>query len=93
MLEKNQLRRIRIHDIRHTALLLAIETGIPIEAVSQGAGHSRLDTTKSIYAPYSQTLADTFSQDLSRSLSGDRIDSRLRELLAGETVKIPPPGT
>ena len=93
LLEKNQLRRIRIHDIRHTALLLAIETGIPIEAVSQGAGHSRLDTTKSIYAPYSQTLADTFSQDLSRSLSGDRIDSRLRELLAGETVKIPPPGT
>ena len=93
VLEKSVLRQIRIHDIRHTALLLAIEMGISIEAVSQGAGHSRLDTTKSIYAPYSQTLADTFSQGLSRGLSGDPIDSRLQDLLDGETANNPPPGT
>ena len=84
LLDVNGIRRIRIHDMRHTALVLALESGTPIEAVSQGAGHSRLDTTKAIYAPYVQTLSDKFSNDLSDYLNVDRIDDQLRQLIDSE---------
>lgn len=87
LLDEKGIRRIRIHDMRHTALVLALESGTPIEAVSQGAGHSRLDTTKSIYAPYVQTLSDKFSHDLSGYLNVDRIDDQLRQLIDREHTR------
>ena len=85
VLDSHNIRRIRIHDMRHTAVVLGLESGMPIEAISQGAGHSRLDTTKSIYAPYCQTLADTFSNGLSNYLTGDAMEHQLRQLLEEET--------
>lgn len=57
----NAVRRIRIHDIRHTDAMLGLEAGVRIEAVSQALGHTRIDVTKSIYAPYVQTLVDEFT--------------------------------
>ena len=89
VLKANNIRLIRIHDIRHTAVVLAIETGTPIEAVSQGAGHTRLDTTKSIYAPYSQVLANTFSNNVASYLSVSPIDDQLHDLLT-QGATLPP---
>lgn len=80
------VRRIRVHDIRHTAIVMALESGTPIEAVSQGAGHSRLDTTKTIYAPYSQTLANRFASDVSNYLNKDEIDRQIEDLLTSEVA-------
>ena len=42
--------RIRIHDLRHTHITLAIQAGAPIGAVSRRAGHARVSTTMDIYA-------------------------------------------
>lgn len=50
-LKQNNIRRIRIHDIRHTFGTLALEGKVPIEAVSQVMGHSDIGITKKIYAP------------------------------------------
>ena len=83
LLDSHGVRRIRTHDIRHTALVLAIQNGIPMEAVSQGAGHSRLDTTKSIYAPYVQTLSDQFSRGVTDALLPRSIDQDLQDLVEG----------
>lgn len=55
------LRRIRLHDLRHTAAVLGLEAGVRLEAVTQALGHSRTDVTKGIYAPYVQVLADEFT--------------------------------
>ena len=66
------LRQIRIHDLRHTSAVLGLEAGVRIEAVSQALGHSRIDVTKSIYAPYVQVLADEFTE---------RVDDYLNEHL------------
>lgn len=44
------LRRIRIHDYRHTCATIAINEGIDPVTVQVGLGHSRLETTKNIYA-------------------------------------------
>jgi integrase len=47
----NNLRYIRIHDIRHTFGTLALENGVPVEQVSQVMGHADIGITKKIYAP------------------------------------------
>lgn len=64
-LVENSIRRIRIHDMRHTAAVLSLEGGVRLEAVSQALGHSRIDITKSVYAPYVQPLITEFAFGLS----------------------------
>jgi hypothetical protein len=53
---ENNIREIRFHDVRHTAVTLSLEAGVRIEVVSHMVGHSRIDTTKSIYAPVVQAI-------------------------------------
>ena len=43
------IRYIRFHDLRHTTAHLALEHGMNLESLSQTLGHSRIDTTKTIY--------------------------------------------
>jgi integrase len=57
----NGLRQIRPHDMRHVAAKTALEADIRIEDVSQALGHTRIDTTKQIYAGHVQRLNDRFS--------------------------------
>lgn len=62
------LRRIRIHDHRHTAAVLALEAGAsPIET-SYGLGHSSFEITKRLYAAQVPKLAKAFSETLSDAL-------------------------
>jgi integrase len=42
--------RIRIHDLRHTRITLAIQQGAPIKLVSEEAGHSHVSITLGTYA-------------------------------------------
>jgi len=58
--KKNNLRHIRIHDLRHTNAVLALTSGIALETVSQGLGHSRIDITKDVYAPHVPKLNEDF---------------------------------
>ena len=45
------IRYIRLHDHRHTVARIALDSGkVPIEQASQALGHTRIDTTKQIYA-------------------------------------------
>ena len=60
-LNDNKLRRVRFHDLRHSAAQLALASGVRIESVSQSLGHSRIDMTKSIYARLVQPLNAEFS--------------------------------
>lgn len=53
----NQIRVIRVHDLRHTMAEIALGNNIRIEGVSETLGHSRIDTTKAIYAPKVMQLA------------------------------------
>jgi integrase len=59
------LRRIRFHDLRHTAATLSVGAGARLEAVSQSLGHTRVDTTKSIYARTVPELSSEFSEKMS----------------------------
>jgi integrase len=67
-LSENTIRYIRLHDIRHSVATLSLGLGIPIEQVSQVLGHTRIETTKSIYAQYVPKYTENFSSVLSASL-------------------------
>ena len=63
------VRYIRLHDIRHTVVRLALGEGeVPIEQVSQAVGHTRIDTTKQIYAGYVPRYNDKFVEGVSSTL-------------------------
>jgi hypothetical protein len=47
---------------------LSLEAGARLEAVTQALGHSRTDTTKTIYAPYVQVLADEMTSVMAEYL-------------------------
>lgn len=86
----NNLRQIRIHDMRHTSAVIALEAGVRLEAVSQGLGHSRIEVTKSTYAPYVQVLADEFSLGLDDYLNEGLLRQHLEsvaELNEGDSQK------
>ena len=67
-LDEIGVRYIRLHDLRHTVARVALEAGILLEHVSQVLGHTRIDTTKQIYAGhvprFTKNFADTYSECL-----------------------------
>ena len=50
LLEKAQLRQMRIHDLRHTHATLLLQAGAPITYVSQQLGHRDASITLPVYA-------------------------------------------
>jgi integrase len=62
------VRYIRIHDLRHTVARLALDVGVPLEHLSQALGHTRIDTTKQIYAGYVPRYTQDFVHVYSATL-------------------------
>jgi integrase len=49
LLEKNGLRRIRYHDLRHSCASLLHANGVSMKEIQAGLGHSTISTTANIY--------------------------------------------
>ena len=62
------IRYIRVHDIRHSTAVLALEAGASLEWISQAFGHTGIEITKTVYAPYVQALNDRFTESLAQYL-------------------------
>ncbi|WP_188790879.1 tyrosine-type recombinase/integrase [Salipiger pallidus] len=39
-LERSKIGHVQIHQLRHTAAVTMLSSGVPLEKVSQGLGHS-----------------------------------------------------
>ena len=50
LLEKNGLRRIRFHDLRHSCASLLLANGVPMKQIQEWLGHADISTTANIYA-------------------------------------------
>ncbi len=50
MLKKHNLRKIRLHDLRHTCASLLLKNGVPIKQIQEWLGHSSYNTTANIYS-------------------------------------------
>lgn len=50
LLEKNGLRKIRFHDLRHSCASLLLTNNVPMKQIQEWLGHSDFSTTANIYA-------------------------------------------
>jgi integrase len=64
------LRRIRLHDTRHTAASLMLASGVPVKVVQELLGHSSPTITLSIYAHTLPGMGHEAGAALSASLLG-----------------------
>lgn len=64
ILVRNELRWIRLHDLRHTAGFLAVEAGVGIEDVQDMLGHASIQITKDVYVGHVQAGSDRAVQAL-----------------------------
>ena len=83
--DDNNLRKIRIHDHRHTAAVIALESHVEPLAVSYGLGHASFEITRRIYAGRVVGLSRHFSIALSKEL-GSEIDVPTPTGLSGGRV-------
>jgi integrase len=68
VLEKADLRQVRVHDLRHSYATHLLQAGAPITYVSQQLGHADASITLRVYAHY---LPDGSQRDV------DRLDESL----------------
>lgn len=65
-LSRHGLRKIRLHDLRHTSATMLIEAGAPLKAIQERLGHKQYQTTADIYAHVtkkaSKGLAETIDK-------------------------------
>ena len=58
LLDKLELPRIRIHDLRHSAATILLTEGFPPQVVMMILGHTRIGTTTDIYGHLSVAAQD-----------------------------------
>jgi integrase len=69
LIKQAGVRRIRIHDQRHTAITWAVEDGAPLNAVAKLAGHTQVTTTAMIYAHVTPRMERETSAKIARRLA------------------------
>lgn len=68
LLDDNELRRIRFHDLRHSCATLLRHKGVRMEDISKWLGHSNLLTTEQVYAHYDESAKDSTLETISNAL-------------------------
>ena len=71
LLQKNNLRKIRFHDLRHTCATMLRHTGVPMEDIQKYLGHSTITTTEGIYAHFDDSKHKKTVASLSNFLNKD----------------------
>lgn len=64
------LRKIRLHDLRHTAATLALQAGIPVKVVSEWLGHSSVAITLDIYSHVIPSMGEEMGAKLTAIVRG-----------------------
>jgi integrase len=68
--DEAKVRRIRVHDCRHTSAALCRAEGVPIETLSKRLRHSKTSTTMDIYTHVSDAMDRSASAAVGRVLHG-----------------------
>ena len=48
--ERNGMKKMRLHDLRHSCASLLLANGVPLKQIQDWLGHSDFSTTANIYA-------------------------------------------
>ena len=87
-LEKNNLRVIRFHDLRHTCATMLRHTGVPMEDIQKFLGHSTITTTEGIYAHFDDSKHKATITKLSNYLSDKTLDDEFGNVIDKESEKL-----
>lgn len=60
------LRRIRVHDLRHTAATMLLKAGVPPKIVSERLGHTRITITLDLHSHVLPDMQDEAAMAMSR---------------------------
>jgi len=63
------VRRVRLHDLRHSYASLLLESGVDLKTVSMALGHSSVATTANIYAHVTHSLRRDAADRLDYAIS------------------------
>jgi integrase len=74
LIAKAGVRRVRLHDSRHSAATMLLEDGTPVHIVSKMLGHSRASITLDVYAHAVESGGEAAGQRLTAMLAS-RVDS------------------
>jgi integrase len=72
ILTSGGLRRVRLHDLRHTAASLMLTQGVPARVVMQTLGHSQISITLNTYSHVSPELSRDAASRMDTLLAGSR---------------------
>ena len=94
LLEKNGLRKITFHELRHSCASLLLSSGVSMKEIQEWLGHSNFSTTANIYAHLDSSAKEGTGQtmagklDISKTLSQThrRGTKRIDERTAGRTA-------
>ena len=70
LLDKNDLRRIRYHDLRHSCASLLLANGVPMKQIQEWLGHSDFSTTANVYAHLDYNSKLSSADAMAKGLSG-----------------------
>ncbi len=71
LLRKAGLRRIRFHDLRHTAATLLLEQGVELVVIKELLGHAHIGVTAAVYAHVRPRLQQAAINTLTDALKTD----------------------
>ncbi len=72
ILKKNELKKIRFHDLRHSCASLLLARGISMKEIQEWLGHSTYTTTANYYAHLEKDSKNKLANVLSSSLEIDK---------------------
>ena len=70
LLDKNELRRIRYHDLRHSCASLLLANGVPMKQIQEWLGHSDFSPTANVYAHLDYNSKLSSADAMAKGLSG-----------------------
>ena len=68
LLQRAQLRKVRLHDLRHTAASLLLAQGVPSRVVMEILGHSQISVTLNTYSHVDTTLTQEAAARMKEAL-------------------------
>ncbi|MGN1411435.1 MAG: site-specific integrase [Oscillospiraceae bacterium] len=70
-IEKNHLKKIRFHDIRHTFTNQMLGSGVPAKVIQKILGHSEISTTLDTYTEVLKSVEDDVADKINKKIFGE----------------------
>lgn len=71
--EESGVKRIRIHDLRHSHATMLIHEGVPVTSVSKHLGHANVSVTMKVYSH----AYESYEEEVASALEGTKVGTKV----------------